>query len=673
MSFFFNVALDAVATVGSILFALRTMTPEQLGEIAGNCVLAVQFLTWAGLVFAPKLCPEGHRWQPREVEQKAEPKRKVVKQPKKEGCNWIFFHRPGSPNKVGRPWQTPMFQKEKQCLKKKSWRTFCPMSQYLPNSISPRKLVKILFYWSQKIPMQTVSLWLGIDRGTLREAYQVIRSYICDWLILQNQQLLRGPGLAVVIDETFITPRKKSRSIRGRTTKPQQTCIFGAVEIDVNTRKQTGRCYLRYIANRKAETLKHLVQSTIAAGTPIWTDDFPSYDWLESYGYPHARVNHSAGEVVTERKEGTNAIEGMFSRCKKFLKTQNTRMPSKGSYGLLLAEFVWRVAALGAHSVPERKWPLVAFWRLLSCLREVEARRARGEQELSECWQTPKEFSYLIPTNIAASGFDEPLTADQVSSCQLFTFGGRAMTSEESSLVQEGAQILYSQEPHPVLDLGPAPKKRPGRPPGRGRGGLRGRRGRPRKILAQCIDLDPSEEEGEPSPAPLPPPHQVCDRCDKAHATGLCPHFPAERLDHPDALARHQRLPHCNQQDIRRLGRGLWEIAGTTFEVGTASGEANNCLISTFCQLLHQPTEHASVRELLRRACPQHVEAANFLEVNAVWRPLLEALDQEPANYQIICLNNIFSQNGVVLGDGPTRLCILNQGNAHFVPLWPRD
>ena len=214
--------------------------------------------------FRSRFVPRGASWQPREVEQKAEPKRKVVK-------------------KAGRPWHTPMFQKEKQRLKKKCWRFLRPISQYLPKSISPRKLVNILFYWSQKIFMQTVSLWLGIgiDRGPLREAYQVIRSYICCWLILQNQPLKGGPGLAVVIDETFITPLKKSRSLRRPRAHHQ-----AAADVHLwrcgnryEHRKQTGRCYLRYIDNRKAETLKQLVQGPIAAGTPIWTDDFPSYDW----------------------------------------------------------------------------------------------------------------------------------------------------------------------------------------------------------------------------------------------------------------------------------------------------------------------------------------------------------------------------------------------------------
>ena len=102
-------------------------------------------------------------------------------------------------------------------------------------------------------------------------------------------------------------------------------------------------------------------------------------------------------------------------------------------------------------------------------------------------------------------------------------------------------------------------------------------------------------------------------------------------------------------------------------------GQDNNCLISTFCQLLQKPLEHAVVWDALRRKCPEHVDAQNFLEVNAVWRDLLQALGEDPTLFHIICVNNLFSRRGVVLGNGPTRLRLLNEGNAHFVPLWPRD
>ena len=132
--------------------------------------------------------------------------------------------------------------------------------------------------------------------------------------------------------------------------------IFGGVELNIATRKQTGRVFLKHVANRKSETLRRVIEHTVLPGTEVWTDDYPSYNFLTAAGYRHFTVNHSVGEVATEEKQGTNSVEGLFSRCKRFLKQTYTRMPTKGDYGLLLAEFVWRTTALGNYTVPERSW-----------------------------------------------------------------------------------------------------------------------------------------------------------------------------------------------------------------------------------------------------------------------------------------------------------------------------
>ena len=47
------------------------------------------------------------------------------------------------------------------------------------STLAPRTLVKVWFYFSQKIPMQTGCNWTRIDRGTLRACYNLIRS--CHW------------------------------------------------------------------------------------------------------------------------------------------------------------------------------------------------------------------------------------------------------------------------------------------------------------------------------------------------------------------------------------------------------------------------------------------------------------------------------------------------------------
>ena len=78
------------------------------------------------------------------------------------------------------------------------------MAQFLPRSVAPRTLVKVLFYFSQKITVQHLdSIDSGtlraccnlIDSGTLRACCNLIRSYLCHWLIISNSQLLGGEGI----------------------------------------------------------------------------------------------------------------------------------------------------------------------------------------------------------------------------------------------------------------------------------------------------------------------------------------------------------------------------------------------------------------------------------------------------------------------------------------------
>ena len=95
------------------------MTPEQLTFVAGTCVVAVHFLSWCGLLFASRRCPEDHPWKPRGAAPKKASKKNLKHPRKVEGCNFVCFHRPDSPNKPGRPWdRKSLKQREKQCLKK---------------------------------------------------------------------------------------------------------------------------------------------------------------------------------------------------------------------------------------------------------------------------------------------------------------------------------------------------------------------------------------------------------------------------------------------------------------------------------------------------------------------------------------------------------------------------
>ncbi|MDD2725257.1 MAG: transposase [Methylovulum sp.] len=80
--------------------------------------------------------------------------------------------------------------------------------------------------------------------------------------------------------------------------------------------QRTGEVVIRLPDNVQQATIKPLILQTIMPGTPIYTDEYTIYSRLESWGYPHKTVNHSAGEYA--RDEGgdgfcevhSNTIEG---------------------------------------------------------------------------------------------------------------------------------------------------------------------------------------------------------------------------------------------------------------------------------------------------------------------------------------------------------------------------
>jgi hypothetical protein len=197
--------------------------------------------------------------------------------------------------------------------------------------------------------------------------------------------------LACVIDQGSITKRKALGGVPcGRITPGQQVHIFNVTELDLRTRKTTGRSYLRIFGRHTAEVFKKIICCLVELGvppdvaqgiaddrTPVWLDDHPSYSFfalLEHNGYDVVKVSHKNRVFRNNDAQGStsNAAEGEVSRYKAFFKAYNLRVPRDGDYGLYLAEFMWRRAQLSeAAGVPERRWRDFAFWRIVSTFGEV--------------------------------------------------------------------------------------------------------------------------------------------------------------------------------------------------------------------------------------------------------------------------------------------------------------
>ena len=64
------------------------------------------------------------------------------------------------------------------------------------------------------------------------------------------------------------------------------------------------------IANQEVETFKEVISRHVHVGSTVWTDDHPSYGWLENAGYPHESVLRLKGEFTELRGSGVEVFRG---------------------------------------------------------------------------------------------------------------------------------------------------------------------------------------------------------------------------------------------------------------------------------------------------------------------------------------------------------------------------
>ena len=130
------------------------------------------------------------------------------------------------------------------CNCKKTWRTKGSFQHTLPCALSVEQLVKGLYWFAPNIPLTTVQKEIGLTLKSLRELYYQIR------LVMFSAALPKLGGLRriVVVDETYFTRRKRCKGgLGGRVTWGMKVSLLGMVELDMNTRKETGNIRLTII------------------------------------------------------------------------------------------------------------------------------------------------------------------------------------------------------------------------------------------------------------------------------------------------------------------------------------------------------------------------------------------------------------------------------------------
>ena len=165
--------------------------------------------------------------------------------------------------------------------------------------ISPYKIKKIIFYFSQDLTATQTASIMQISRVTINRYYKLFRKAIANYC--EQESVFDGE---VELDESYFGGRHKGKRGRGSENKIP---VFGIL-------KRNGKVYTQIIPNSKANTLLKIIRDRVDINSTVYTDKFRAYDGLVFNGYEHHRINHS--KEFARGKNHINGIESFWGYCK---------------------------------------------------------------------------------------------------------------------------------------------------------------------------------------------------------------------------------------------------------------------------------------------------------------------------------------------------------------------
>ena len=141
----------------------------------------------------------------------------------------------------------------------------------LCRTMRPDQYVALLYWLASDAPYKTCKKEANVTQAMWSKAVARLRSILWLRLCKDSEQPLGGPGKVVCIDERFICKKKRSRGgFQGRSTSGTKQIILGMIELDLETRKATGRIFLSTIPDRSQKTLRKHIQKQVLPGTLLF-------------------------------------------------------------------------------------------------------------------------------------------------------------------------------------------------------------------------------------------------------------------------------------------------------------------------------------------------------------------------------------------------------------------
>lgn len=146
--------------------------------------------------------------------------------------------------------------------------------------------------------------------------------------------------------------RRRLKGQRGRgTAANEKPPILGMIQ-------RGGTVCLQMLDNVRQHTIQPLIESHVAKGTHVYTDEYNIYGRLSEWGYHHQTVNHSAGEYARDddgdgfHEVHVNTIEGAWSLLRSWLRPHRGISQTYLPLYLAFFEFIHNARVRGKAVLP---------------------------------------------------------------------------------------------------------------------------------------------------------------------------------------------------------------------------------------------------------------------------------------------------------------------------------